>query len=153
MATVAEWEVEDVAAWVERSLELPCAALFVQARMAAVQLSMPRLEEGNMPPRKANIDGPRLVQLDEEQNEQQVRFAFHCIWFSGDASPAGTGRCGSHHLLVNGLAKCSGRAQCFCLRLAESLIVKGRTQKSRLENRQTASGSITLSFVLVRSHG
>ncbi|OLP97612.1 hypothetical protein AK812_SmicGene20053 [Symbiodinium microadriaticum] len=44
MATVAEWEVEDVAAWVERSLELPCAALFVQA----------------------NIDGPRLVQLDEE---------------------------------------------------------------------------------------
>jgi len=44
MATVAEWEVEDVAAWVERSLQLPCAALFVQA----------------------NIDGPRLVQLDEE---------------------------------------------------------------------------------------
>ncbi|CAE7308721.1 CPK2 [Symbiodinium sp. CCMP2456] len=44
MTTVAEWEVEDVAAWVERSLQLPCAALFVQA----------------------NIDGPRLVQLDEE---------------------------------------------------------------------------------------
>ena len=31
MATVADWTVEDVAAWLEQSLRLPYAATFMQA--------------------------------------------------------------------------------------------------------------------------